>query len=106
MTYLLSPYIEGVDKEQFMNRKDLPSLNVQLIGGLDRIIYDVDYRCPGRYHDARVWRFSQAKEYIEQRYPRYLLAGDSGYPKSNVLVTPYPRAECGNDESKRLFNLR
>ena len=96
----------GRDTDQFMNRKNRPSLNVQLIGGKDRTIFDVDFRCPGRMHDAKVWRFSQAKQYVEQRYPRFLLAGDAGYPRSTVVVVPYTEAEAQNDDRKRLFNLR
>ena len=87
---------------------------------LIRLIYDVDFRCPGSFHDARVWRsiekhyfsysmviirFSAVKQYLEQRFPRYLLA-DSAYPRGLVLVTPYSRAEARDDKSKRLFYLR
>ena len=96
----------GRNHDQFMNRKNRPSLNVQLIGGTNQLIFDVDFRCPGRMHDAKVWRYSQGKQYVEQRWPRFLLVGDKGYPKSTVLVTPYTEAEAGMDESKRLFNLR
>ena len=97
---------EGRTQDEFLNRKNRFSLNVQLIGGKNRLIYDVDFRCPGQFHDARVWRFSETKQYLEQRWPRFLLAGDSAYPKSTVLVTPYTEAEAQNDASKRLFNLR
>ena len=60
-----------------MNRKNRPSLNVQVIGGKNRLIFDVDVRAPGRMHDSRVWRYSHAKQYVEQRHPRFLLAGDA-----------------------------
>ena len=88
---------------------------------LEILIYDVDFCCPGSFHDACVWRsiekhyfsyskvifrFSAVKQYLEQRFPHYLLAGDSAYPRSLVLVTSYSRAEARDDESKRLFNLR
>ena len=82
------------------------SLNVQIIGGIDRKIYDIDLRCPGSFHDARVWKFSEAKFAIERRFPRFYLAGDQGYPKSEVLITPYPDAEAEVDPDKKLFNLR
>ena len=63
-------------------------------------------RCPGSFHDARVWKYSHAKFALERRFPRYLLAGDQGYPKSSLLVIPYPDAEAEYDPTKRLFNLR
>ena len=64
------------------------------------------FRCPGSFHDARVWKFSHAKFSLERRFPRYLLAGDQGYPKSPLLVIPYPDEEAEQDPSKRLFNIR
>ena len=82
------------------------SINCQIIGGFDRRIYDVDLRSPGSFHDARIWKFSHAKVVIERRFPRYLLAGDQGYPKSEVLVIPYSDEEALHDPSKRLFNMR
>ena len=77
-----------------------------MVCGYDREIYDVDFRCPGGFHDAKVWRFSKVKTAIEQRWPIYFLAGDEGYPKSDVLVIPYPANQADNDPSKRLFNIR
>ena len=46
------------------------------------------------------------KPVLEQQHPLFHLAGDSGYPKSKLLVTPYSNNEAMQDESKRLFNLR
>ena len=43
---------EGTNSDQFMNRKNRPSLNVQIIGGKNRLIFYVDVRAPGRMHDA------------------------------------------------------
>ena len=70
------------------------------------INFKLYFRSPGTHHDARVWKFSHAKVAIERQFPRYLLAGDQGYPKSDVLVIPYPDAEAEVDVSKRLFNTR
>ena len=70
------------------------------------MIYDIDLRCTGSFYDARVWKFSHAKLAIEQRFPRYFLAGDQGYPKSEILITPYSDAEAQMDPSKKLFNMR
>ena len=88
------------------SRKSRYSLNVQIVGGIDRLIYDVDIRCPGSFHDATVWRYSEVKNYIETRHPRFLLAGDMGYPKSPVLITPFRTAEAEADPLKHLFNMR
>ena len=81
-------------------------MNVQVVGGLDRLIYDVDFRCPGSYHDSRVWSFSEVKTVLENRFPRYFVAGDQGYPRSPILITPYSANEVDMDPSKKLFNIR
>ena len=36
----------------------------------------------------------------------YKMAGDTGYPISEVLVKPYSTEEAGQDRRKRLFNKR
>ena len=46
------------------------------------------------------------KKALETRQPRYRLAGDSAYPRSVMLVTPFSSEEGENDLRKRLFNLR
>ena len=91
---------------ELRNRKSTYSLNTQIIGGLDGLIYDVDFRCPGSVHDATVWRFSQARPYIETRWPKYFLAGDSGNFKCAVLITPNSAQEELNNPRRRLFNIR
>ena len=40
----------------------------------------------------------------EQR--RFLVAGDTGYPISEVLIKPYSTNEAGGDVRKRTFNRR
>ena len=35
-----------------------------------------------------------------------MIAGDSGYPISEVLIKPFTTAEAANDPRKRLFNRR
>ena len=90
--------------QQFWCRKQCYSLNVQVVGN-DRYFYDIDVRWPGSTHDARVWNRSQVKTYIEQQR-RFLVAADSGYPISEVVIKPYSTAEAGQDRRKRTFNRR
>ena len=62
-------------------------------------------RWPGSTHDARIWARSEVRAYIETQR-RFLVAGDSGYPISEVLIKPYTTDEAGRDPVKRLFNRR
>jgi hypothetical protein len=70
------------------------------------LIYDIDNSWPGSTNDARIWRTSEVKEYLEQAGTTYFIAGDSAYPISTLLVKPYSVDEAGRDNSKLLFNQR
>ena len=91
-------------KQLFWCRKQFYALNVQVVGN-DQFIYDIDCRWPGSTHDSRVWNRSEVKHYVEQQRT-YYIAGDSGYPISEVLMKPYSTAEAGRERRKRLFNKR
>jgi hypothetical protein len=70
------------------------------------LIYDLELGATGSWYDSSIWRQSDVKKVLETMQPRFRVAGDSGYPRSVILVTPYSRAEGENDLDKRLFNLR
>jgi hypothetical protein len=95
----------GIALQKFWCRKQFYAINCQVIANDEKVIYDVDCDWPGSAHDARIWRRSLAKQYLEQQR-LYLLAGDSAYPISENLMKPYTNAEAGQDASKRLFNKR
>ena len=90
--------------QQFWCRKQFYAINAQVVAD-DRLIRDIDIRWPGSTHDGRIWGRSQVKPYLEQQR-RFLIAGDSGYPISEVLIKPFTTAEAANDPRKRLFNRR
>jgi hypothetical protein len=71
----------------------------------EKVIYDIDCDWPGCAHDARIWRRSAVKHIVEEQAV-YLIAGDSAYPISPVLMKPFSNAEAANDNDKRLFNQR
>ena len=48
----------GRDHVAFINRKGFYSLNAQIVGGIDRRIYDIQLSSPGSYHDAATWTMS------------------------------------------------
>ena len=56
---------------------------------------------PHKIDDATVWRTSPVKVLLEAQHPSFRLLGDSAYPKSRIMVTPYRTPEAANDESKR-----
>ena len=76
-----------------------------MVVGDDKLICVIDINWPGSTHDSRIWCRSEVKPYLEQQR-RFLTAGDSGYPISEILIKPYTTAEAGNDNQKCLFNRR
>ena len=60
-----------------------------VVGGYDKIIYDVIANVPGAMHDATAYRLSEFKAYLESRYPREICVGDKAYPISDVMIKPY-----------------
>lgn len=79
----------------YLNRKGYHSKNVQLICDLDLRIFNVNARFGGSTHDAFIWKRSQVRRYLQQRYENgsrntYLL-GDGGYPTEPWLLVPFSR---------------
>lgn len=95
----------GTVLQDFWNRKMCYCINVQIIGNDRHLIIDINADWQGANNDARIWKFSPAKQVI-MRQRQFLLAGDSGYPISDVLITPYRTTEAQEDPSKALFNRR
>ena len=71
----------------------------------EKRICDVDVGWPGTANDSRVWRRSGVKSVWEEQ-DTFKMAGDSAYPISTVLITPYRAIETVNQPRKRLFNGR
>ena len=93
------------DLRVFWGRKARYSINVQVVGNEQRIC-DIDVQWPGSTHDARIWRLSHAKQIIEEQI-MFKIAGDSGYPISQVLVKPYSALEVQEDPRRRkAFNRK
>ena len=92
--------------QAFFGRKLRYAVNAMVIGGPDRLIYDLNLASPGSFSDSTTWRCSTVKTILEGLHPKFLLAGDSGYSKSKIMVTPFSNEEALGDPHKRLFNLR
>lgn len=96
----------GNVKQDYWNRKFCHAINVQIIGNEKKLILDINANFQGSANDARVWKNSSAKEVVHRNH-EYLLAGDSAYPITPVLITPYRSNEgLVDDRTKREFNTR
>ena len=70
------------------------------------MFYHLELGAPRSWNDSTVWRQSEGKKALETRQPRFRVAGDSAYPRSVMLVTPFSNEESDHNLRKRLFNLR
>ncbi|MGO2587356.1 MAG: transposase family protein [Streptococcus thermophilus] len=105
---LLTIHRPKLNSESFRDRKNNLSVNLTAV---------CDNKCrfryayigeSGRRHDARVFQRRRVPSYMENpdRYfpdGAYLL-GDSAYPLSQYLITPYSQAESNADTTKAQFN--
>lgn len=78
-------------RESYINRKGLPSIQLQVVCTADLLFLDVYTGWPGAVHDARVFRNSPLKDVLEDAtFPsEYHLLGDSAYPLSSYLLVPF-----------------
>ncbi|XP_047989602.1 putative nuclease HARBI1 [Leguminivora glycinivorella] len=82
---------------QYINRKGIHTLNVQLVADANCKILNVNAQFPGRVHDTYIFRQSvvrgEMRRLHDQRMGRYFLLGDSGYPLEPWLMTPVLHAD-------------
>ena len=92
---------EGLIPQDFWCRKMFYALNVLIAGDHRRLVRNVIATFAGSTHDARAWRSSAMKAYIEAQRRFYGVA-DSPYPISRTLMKPFPQNEL--TQRKRAFN--
>ncbi|XP_066583798.1 putative nuclease HARBI1 [Prorops nasuta] len=78
----------------YVNRKGFHSLVLQGICDYNRKFIDVFVGYCGSVHDARIWQNSHIKTLMDNNSQQYFprnthLLGDSAYPLSKFLLTPY-----------------
>ena len=62
---------------------------MQIVGGFDRRIYNILCQAPGSFLDAAIWGQSDALSWFRTEFPYKCILGDSAYPQSEFLMTPY-----------------
>ncbi|XP_056598382.1 putative nuclease HARBI1 [Triplophysa dalaica] len=90
------------NEADYVNRKSIHSINVQIICDAAHIITNVEAKWPGSVHDSRIYRESSLSNRMGQGEMDGLLLGDRGYPCQPTLMTPYPEPEPGPQQH---FNM-
>ena len=90
---------ERFHPDEFVNRKNFLSFNVQVTVDADELFTSVNAMWPGSVHDSRIFRNSRIPDFIV--HTDALLLGDSGYALAPYIMTPYRNADT---LQKRSFN--
>lgn len=77
-----------IDGDEYINRKNYPSLNVQATCNAKEWFTSVNAEWPGSVHDSRIMRNSELFQIMSKTQDTIIL-GDSGYGISPWLITPY-----------------
>ncbi|XP_065356054.1 putative nuclease HARBI1 [Calliphora vicina] len=92
------------NEHMFFNRKGFHSLNSMIICDHKYRILAINSKYGGAAHDSFVWKQSEERILLEQKYSSNLrnfwLLGDSGYPLEPWLLTPYRSPQEGSMESR------
>jgi hypothetical protein len=94
------------DPESYFDRKQNSSVQLQAVCDHAKRIRHIFVGYPGSTHDARVFNNSQIGRNPEKFFSKgQWIAGDSAYPISSFLLTPFRRNASFSTENKRkLFN--
>ncbi|CAH2017008.1 unnamed protein product [Acanthoscelides obtectus] len=72
---------------EYINGKNVASLNVQMTCYAMEMITSIDKQWPGSVHDGRIWRQSAVQQKLARFQENACLLGDSGYGISPWLLT-------------------
>lgn len=75
--------------DEYINRKNYPSINVQATCNSKEIFTSVDASWPGSVHDSRIWHNSPIFLAMKENIEDALILGDEGYGIAPWLMTPY-----------------
>lgn len=92
----------------YFSRNHIYSIKAQVVCDFKRKIRHVVVGHPGSWHDARIYRNSSLCLHKEQYFSSHQwIAGDSAYPLSTTVITPYRSNARQLDMNSRIaFNLR
>ncbi|CAH2015864.1 unnamed protein product [Acanthoscelides obtectus] len=87
--------------DEYINGKNVASINVQMTCDAMERITSIDVQWPGSVHDSRIWRQSAVQQKLTRFQWNACLLGDSGYGISPSLLTPFRQPQT---ESERRYN--
>ncbi|XP_024118385.1 putative nuclease HARBI1 [Oryzias melastigma] len=91
----------AINEGDYVNRRSVHSINVQIICDAAHVITNVEAKWPGSVHDSRIFRESTLSNRLQSGEVVGFLLGNRGYPCQPTLMTPHPEPEEG---PQQLFN--
>ncbi|RXN21895.1 nuclease HARBI1 [Labeo rohita] len=85
----------GPNEGDFVNRKGVHSINVQMVCDSMCHITNVEAKWPGSVHDSRIFRESGLCTLFERGAYDGILLGDRGYACRQYFMTPFPDPNPG-----------
>ncbi|XP_061187109.1 putative nuclease HARBI1 [Saccostrea echinata] len=76
-------------RDSYICRKGYPAMHLQAVCDSDLKFLDVFSAYPGSVHDARVFKNSPLYQALQELPPKFHLLGDSAYPLTTFLLTPF-----------------
>ena len=92
----------SVNEHEYVNRKGVHAINIQIMADADRRIVNTVIRYPGSTHDARILRNSAIFRDFENGVYNGLVLGDSAYPLLTWLMKIF--LAPATDEQRRFNN--
>lgn len=83
--------------EEFLNRKNAYSINVQAMCDSECCFTNVVAAWPGSVHDSRVLKNSSLYNELMDGTLKGIILGDSGYPLTPFLLTPFTSPQNANE---------
>lgn len=101
-THIRIPTPNSSDPTPYINRKNYASIIMQAVCDADGIITHCYIAYPGSVHDSRVYRNSELFTRSDEMIPLgYYLLGDSAYPLSRSLMSPF---KGNTTREQRIYN--
>ena len=93
------------DPDDYINRKNQPTIQLQLTVDNNKLIRHFYVGFPGSAHDARVYDHCDLSKrpHLYFSGPEYII-GDAAYPLSTRLITPYRKHGSQISTEKKKFN--
>ncbi|XP_071387553.1 putative nuclease HARBI1 [Centroberyx affinis] len=101
-THVRINHPSGPHEADFINRKSLHSINVQMICDAECVITNVEAKWPGSVHDSKIFRASSLSQQLSQGEFSGVLLGDKRYACLPYLLTAYQEPQT---EAQRNYNV-